>query len=435
MDYERKYRKYKTKYMMIKYGKLVGGGDYETLYHGTSFFYIDHIVKHGLDGEYPDDIFQFIEKYWDKIRDYFVSNKINHKGITYVPGFIKKNRAMKDTGEISISFTPNIDIAKEYAGGERVLGEGPGYFAQMLNEYINNNIKSHESTDEDTELKTMNKKLQDGRKMPGIILAIKPNELDITTQYDAGDFEVVIRTKISPEYIYIYEEEFKLIKLTSDDGRSYIKDKMEKNIKEQTERKTEEEKYLQEIQKWKETETESPSRFVISNIKIFNNKYKVNIDCSYDQYVINEINSIMKSWKQGFYNLNETIITISQLVTIIQQINEDKLPENVELPEGFRELAHQQLNNLLKLDFLSFLQLTITIYDMDNRDIYNYSGIVKQKINKYESKTMTNEGTIPENIKKEIIDKASGTVNKIISKRKLDNYKEYVNNLKIFSKN
>jgi hypothetical protein len=48
--YEKKSIKYKYKYLKLKNELYGGNDDAEYLYHGTTFFYINHIIKNGLGG-------------------------------------------------------------------------------------------------------------------------------------------------------------------------------------------------------------------------------------------------------------------------------------------------------------------------------------------------------------------------------------------------
>lgn len=89
--------------------KQQSGGNVEYLYHGTSFFYIDYIKINGLQGKYPDELFNKINKFWP----YISAETNNRKALAYVPGFIERNA----TNNYQISFTPKLEIAKEYAGG------------------------------------------------------------------------------------------------------------------------------------------------------------------------------------------------------------------------------------------------------------------------------------------------------------------------------
>ena len=89
--------------------KQQSGDNVEYLYHGTSFFYIDYFIKNGLQGKYPDELFNKINEYWPVIKEKTSSSK----ALAYVPGFIERNAI----NNYQISFTPKLEIAKEYAGG------------------------------------------------------------------------------------------------------------------------------------------------------------------------------------------------------------------------------------------------------------------------------------------------------------------------------
>jgi len=128
MIYFEKYIKYKLKYLALKKQYGGGGDNVEYLYHGTSFYYIDNFIKDGLQGKYPIELFNKIQEYWKIISP----ETISRKALAYVPGFIEKN----NSNYIQISLTTKLDIAKEYSGGARVIGEGPTYFTYALGEYV-----------------------------------------------------------------------------------------------------------------------------------------------------------------------------------------------------------------------------------------------------------------------------------------------------------
>jgi hypothetical protein len=223
------------------------------LYHGTSLFYIDYIMRDGITGKYPDKLFNLINKFWPVVRGKFEGN---HKGKTYVPYFMKRQNDIRENNMVSISFTPDIQVAKEYAKGARNMGEGPGYFGDMLDTVlVKNNIFSL------------------GQLFPGIILAIKEEDYrNANPRYirftdDLTMYEVTVGLAIKRNNIYIYDEK-KYIKLLSQEGKKYIRNLLnntiEKNI---TELKENKDLYYENYNRYKEDVQES-IHFIEYNIKL-----------------------------------------------------------------------------------------------------------------------------------------------------------------------
>ena len=126
MFYQQKYLKYKSKYLTLK--KQVGGTKEENnnfILHGTSLFYIEDIKINGLTGIYNQKIYDIITKYWPTI-SYLAQDG-------YVGYFIERQtRIRENISSISLSFTGEYSIAKEYSEGARQFGEGPSRFLGTL---------------------------------------------------------------------------------------------------------------------------------------------------------------------------------------------------------------------------------------------------------------------------------------------------------------
>jgi hypothetical protein len=230
--YKKKTNKYKYKYLKLK--ELYAGGD-KYLYHGTSSFYIDGIQKEGLQDKYPVNLFKRIKKFWDIIKKSVKNNKTNiyTKALRYVEQFIMRNDINHETPS-QISLTPKIETAKEYAAGERIIGEGPTYFYDMLNNYLKDiNMKKNWKDDNLSlndkerdelliELKKLHQELNDACNSliySPLILAI--NVKDIPEKIDITKTEYVIYGPITADKLYIYDTN-KYIKLNSIEGKEYV---------------------------------------------------------------------------------------------------------------------------------------------------------------------------------------------------------------------
>jgi hypothetical protein len=259
--YKKKANKYKYKYLKLK--ELYAGGrkwlepepepEPEPvhvpvyLYHGTSSFYIDSIQKYGLLTKYPEELFKPIKKFWDIIKKSVKKNKtyIYTKALKYVKQFIKRNNINNKT-QSQISLTDDIKTAKEYAASERIIGEGPTYFYDMLNNYLkdvnmeNNwmedNFSSNDKERDELliEMKKLHQELNDACNSliySPLILAIKIN--DIPKDHEIKKTEYVIYESIEADKLYIYiPENDKYIKLNSTEGDEYVD-----NIKEEINKK------------------------------------------------------------------------------------------------------------------------------------------------------------------------------------------------------
>ena len=246
--YKKKANKYKYKYLKLK--ELYAGGRKmrepdepdKYLYHGTTSFYIDGIQKNGLQ-KYPVELFKPIKKFWDIIKNgknkRFIIN--NPRVLRYVPPFIQRNDNNDDT-PFQISLTPKIDTAKEYAVGERIIGEGPTFFNNMLNNYLKdaemkkNWKEDNPSLDEEKrdelliEMKKLNTELTNGSDIliySPLILAINvkdiPENPENPENYEINKTEYVIYEPIKADKLYIYiQNTNKYIKLNSTEGKEYV---------------------------------------------------------------------------------------------------------------------------------------------------------------------------------------------------------------------
>ena len=220
--------------------KKIGGAIsiYENiLWHGTSMYYIDDIKKNGLDGKYPDEIYN---------KMVLLNNEYPFlKNATYVNWFFERQEKKRNDNKVSLSFTTQIATAMEFASGVRASGEGP---TKYLDE-INKNKLADKNTLAN-ELKTIIDNIQ---KYPGIILAIKLSDYvnlkssdDLINEYETGKYEMYIngekklpieyewqlRKKIPPEIIYIYDMSTMLyIKLLSVEGNNFIYKTLKNNFK------------------------------------------------------------------------------------------------------------------------------------------------------------------------------------------------------------
>ena len=156
----------------------------EYLYHGTSSYYIDSIQENGLLTKYPKESFDPIKKFWDIMQKdrSFIRRYQKIRGYNYIQQFISRNDPDSETPS-QISLTDDIDTAKEYAVGGRIIGEGPTFFYEMLNEYLKE-YEYLQKSDIDhallNEMKELKKKLNDAINIliyPQLILAINIKDI------------------------------------------------------------------------------------------------------------------------------------------------------------------------------------------------------------------------------------------------------------------
>ena len=159
---------------------FVNISDGRTVYHGTSSFYFDYILRDGLNGMYPDELYQTLKMYYKLIPE---ENRTGHsKG--YIIEFLKRQENIRRKREIDISLTNDYTQAKEYANTERFNGEGPGYILQMIRD--NYEILKNIIIDERS-IKTLDNFLKKFDGHTGIILLFKKSELlELVPEEDGG---------------------------------------------------------------------------------------------------------------------------------------------------------------------------------------------------------------------------------------------------------
>jgi len=178
------------------------------VYHGTSLYYYDYIKTYGLSGKFPEDIYEDIKYAYDK--GYGRKREFN-----YIKIFIERTEEYKNSGKISISTTPQLAIAREYAYGPRRGGEGLRF---MLNElYKDPNLSP--------ELIRIRDKLQTIANYPGIILALQLPDNE-TINYDASEY--VLNVSIPPNKLKIVIGEGDFIHLLSPEADLYRDQLMKK---------------------------------------------------------------------------------------------------------------------------------------------------------------------------------------------------------------
>jgi len=335
MIYFDKYIKYKLKYLSLK---KQSGGNVEYLYHGTSFFYIDYFIKDGLQGKYPDKLFNKIKEYWP----YISEKTTNGKALTYVPRFINKNISE----DIQISLTTKLHIAKEYSGGERVIGEGPTYFTYALDEYLY--TKKTESNDLLDNMRIFYKILSDALQYPSLILAIKVNEIEELNEKEIEEsYEFRIDFSIKPDKLYIMSENGP-IKLLSEEGTEYIKNT---KIKIEEIKRIREEKKRIEEEKLKEWNEEISLQGDYKYIKMRKNTYYISVvyDIYKDEYINIEVQ-----------DSNETLLHIIIMLNSV------------------RILEIKSINKELQ-DKLNYIINKILTYTDNNKD--HYKSKIKEHLN------------------------------------------------------
>jgi len=244
-NYKKKANKYKYKYLKLKelYAGVGFGEDAITgrkyLYHGTSSYYIDSIKENGLLTKYPEELFNPIKKCWDIMHKdiNFIDDYKKKRGYNYIEQFIRRNNPDDKTSS-QISLTDDIDTAKQYAVGGRIIGEGPTFFNEMLNKYLNKlDIKDFKSFNElETydnayalliEMKELKTKLNDATNVliyPRLILAVDINNI-INKRYIQSSIEYVTYNKIEPGDLFIYKEgDNSYTSLLSKQGSDYVND-------------------------------------------------------------------------------------------------------------------------------------------------------------------------------------------------------------------
>ena len=252
--YKEKYLKYKLKYLYLQ-GQLGGGPNY--IYHGTNLFYIDDIIENGLTGKYNKKIYQIIEKYWTIISKWL--DEHDKPKSSYVGYFLnRQQKVIGDALKISLSFTGQLHVAKEYGALDRKLGEGPTHFLRHFTQYMNDNIEK--ITDD---MKKDYETINNASKYPQIILAINIDEFDKTQISDFGDldqWEIMVHFSIDVKKLYIMKDDEKFVLLTSDEGVKYIEKLKDRFLKEQEEEQAKIEKN-KSSHNWIITTSNTPSLY------------------------------------------------------------------------------------------------------------------------------------------------------------------------------
>lgn len=184
------------------------------LYHGTSMFYVDEIQTHGLTGKFPQELYEKMKLYWPHIKGCKAYARSE-----YIDWFFKRQDENREDGRVSLFFTQSLSVAKEFAGGSRILGEGPGSYATLLKECLAENKMSLKDL---KGIQELSERLENGKRHPGIILVIKRDPMD------SDQYSTVISTPMKPEELYILDpnKEDHLIPLKSIEGSAYIQKEM-----------------------------------------------------------------------------------------------------------------------------------------------------------------------------------------------------------------
>ena len=283
--YKSKYYKYKKKYLTLKdqfAGTKEEGNDY--LLHGTNLFYIDDIKKNGLSGVYNQTIYNIIKKNWPTIS--------NLARDPYVGYFIERQKEIRLTGRIELSFTGQSSVAEEYSSGARKFGEGPSRFLTTLQKYFNENKEASEDMIRDKFF------LEEASRYPGIILAIDKNDFEDTKHLpieSLDEWEHVLSFPIPADKLYIRKYKNDYIKLLSEEGISYI-DKLKYDFLEKERLMREDIERIRLLEGW-ETETRDGPIYFSYKIQkkngtvTFQAVYDINSEDKYPHYLELKINN------------------------------------------------------------------------------------------------------------------------------------------------
>ena len=142
------------------------------LFHGTSSLYIPYILKDGLNGKYPEELYNDLLFFWDKIPEK------NSDKLTYINSFIDRQTNVRINKTISISLTTEYEVAEEYANGARNNGEGPGYMMDLIH-HNKDDINPRLIMEEKKRLDELFKKFgfSPQKKTTGVILAFNIDDL------------------------------------------------------------------------------------------------------------------------------------------------------------------------------------------------------------------------------------------------------------------
>lgn len=246
--FKKKYEKYKNKCSRLaeQYGGIKEENNGYIL-HGTNLFYIDEIKKNGLNGLYPQQLYNIVKKYWPYIR-YLRED-------SYVDDFISRQEEIRNTKNIQLSFTGKLSVAKEYSENARKFGEGPSRFLSTMEKYIRQNKDNTDEIISDFKI------LKDAFAYPGIILAIDKEDFLDLAKLDINsldEWEYILRYPIPAEKLYIRIDN-NYIKLLSDEANIYIT-KIKSDHKEKIEKEKEEEEKIKTLEGWDQANlTSSPT--------------------------------------------------------------------------------------------------------------------------------------------------------------------------------
>jgi hypothetical protein len=198
------------------------------VYHGTSLLYIPYILKNGLTGRYPDELYEELLFFWNK-----VTNKESNPKVTYIDSFLQRQIEVRQNNKIEISLTKQYYTALEYANGARTNGEGPGYIMDAVFEEMNEIKKNGPSISDrlDNLLELFG--LEPKKNIKGIVLAFKASDLiDSNANEDkqtmiadllTGKHHYVLYPfPIPPSIINIAISENNIVPISSPQGMEYL---------------------------------------------------------------------------------------------------------------------------------------------------------------------------------------------------------------------
>ena len=335
-DYYKKYLKYKNKYLTLK--KQFGGTKEEGnnyLLHGTSLFYIDDIKKNGLSGFYNQEIYNIIIKYWHII-SYLAKEP-------YVGYFINRQKDIRSTGQVSLSFTGQSSVAEEYSRGVRKFGEGPRFFLRTLKEYFSQNKEIPEDMIRDKNV------LEEAEKYPGIILAIDKNDFEDTKNLPIerlDSWELVLNFPIPADKLYIRKDKNDYIKLLSEEGILYI-DKLKSDFLEKERLIREETERIKLLEGW---ETETRDGPIYFSYKTQKKNGTILLQAVYDTYSEDEYPHYLQLTINNYSDININIVIRNILGTKNYEmetnsfIGYDLIISNSELKEKLKEVIDGVMN-------------------------------------------------------------------------------------------
>lgn len=330
-DYYKKYLKYKNKYLTLK--NQFGGTKEENnnyLLHGTNLFYIDDIKKNGLSGFYNQEIYNIIIKYWPIISYLAIE--------PYVGYFIQRQKEIRSTGTVSLSFTGQSSVAEEYSSGVRKFGEGPSRFLRTLKEYFFRNKEIPEDMIRDKNV------LEEAQNYPGIILAIDKNDFEATKHLRIDMWEHVLDFPIPADKLYIRKDKNNYIKLLSEEGILYI-DKLKSDFLEKERLIREEIERIKLLEGWNTETKDGPILYYVQKNNgtiFFRAQYDIYEEDRYPHYLQVTINNYSD------ININISIRNILKTDDYEIKTNSfegyDLIISNSELKEKLKEVINGIMN-------------------------------------------------------------------------------------------